>query len=75
MPGRSFCSPGDFNAQLAQWLPTANRRRVRVLDGRPVDFLDPERTQMLALPPVPPAVENGDLGAAGTRLLRAGGRQ
>jgi hypothetical protein len=57
LPGRSFASPGDFNAQLAQWLPTANARRVRVLDGRPVDFLDPDRTQMLALPPVPPAVE------------------
>jgi transposase len=57
LPGRSFSSPEDFNAQLAQWLPTANSRRVRVLGGRPVDFLDPDRAQMLALPPVPPAVE------------------
>jgi hypothetical protein len=30
---------------------------VRVLDGRPVDFLDPDRAQMLALPPVPPVTE------------------
>jgi transposase len=57
LPGRSFTSPEDFNTQLGQWLPTANRRRVRVLDGRPVDFLDADRAQMLALPPVPPVVE------------------
>jgi transposase len=57
LPGRSFTSPHDFNAQLAQWLPTANARRVRVLDGRPIDFLDPDRAKMLALPPVAPVVE------------------
>jgi transposase len=57
LPGRSFTSPDDFNAQLEQWLPTANARRVRVLAGRPIDFLEPERAQMLALPPVPPVVE------------------
>ena len=37
--------------------PTANERRVRVLDGRPVDFLDPDRAHMLALPPMPPVTE------------------
>lgn len=57
LPGRSFTSPDDFNDQLGQWLPVANRRRVRVLDGRPVDFLDADRAQMLALPPVSPTVE------------------
>ena len=57
LPGRSFTSPEDFNTQLAQWLPTANSRHVRVLDGRPMDFLDPDRAQMLALPPVAPPVE------------------
>jgi transposase len=57
LPGRSFTSPRDFNTQLEQWLPIANSRRVRVLDGRPVDFLDADRAQMLALPPVAPAVE------------------
>jgi hypothetical protein len=30
---------------------------VRVLDGRPVDFLDADRAQMLALPPVAPVVD------------------
>jgi hypothetical protein len=57
LPGRSFTSPHDFNDQLEQWLPIANSRRVRVLDGRPIDFLDPDRTQMLTLPPVPPVTE------------------
>jgi hypothetical protein len=36
---------------------TPNRRRVRVLDDRPVDFLDADRAQMLTLPPVAPTVE------------------
>jgi hypothetical protein len=57
LPGRSFASPHDFNDQLGQWLPIANSRRVRVLDGRPVDFLDADRAHMLALPPVSPAVQ------------------
>ena len=57
LPGRSFTSPHDFNDQLGRWLPIANNRRVRVLDGRPVDFLDIDRAHMLALPPVPPTVE------------------
>jgi transposase len=58
LPGRSFTSPQDFNDQLRLWLPTANSRRVRVLDGRPVDFLAADRTQMLALPPVTPVVHS-----------------
>ncbi|PRC62928.1 IS21 family transposase, partial [Mycobacterium sp. ITM-2017-0098] len=58
LPGRSFASPQDFNDQLRLWLPTANARRVRVLDGRPVDFLDADRAQMLALPPVSPVVQS-----------------
>ena len=57
LPGRSFTSPQDFNSQLGQWLPIANGRRVRVLDGCPVDFLDADRAQMLALPPVAPVIE------------------
>jgi transposase len=58
LPGRSFTSPQDFNDQLRLWLPTANSRRVRVLDGRPVDFLDADRAQMLMLPPVSPTIES-----------------
>ncbi len=45
LSGRSFASPADFNDQLAQWLPVANARRVRVLDGRPIDFLDADRAR------------------------------
>lgn len=41
LPGRSFTSPIDFNNQLAQWLPIASSRRVRVPDGCPVDCLTP----------------------------------
>lgn len=56
LPGRTFDSPQDFNEQLMQWLPIANSRRVRVLQGRPVDFLNADRAQMLTLPPVSPTV-------------------
>ncbi|MET4095769.1 hypothetical protein ABIB51_002708 [Arthrobacter sp. UYCu712] len=28
LPGRTFTSPADFNAQLDQWLPIANARLV-----------------------------------------------
>jgi hypothetical protein len=47
LPGRSFTSPADFNDQLGNGsrLPTA---AGCVLDGRPVDFLDADRAQMLA---------------------------
>ena len=57
LPGRTFESPLDFNAQLAQWLPIANSRTVRVLSARPVDLLDVDRDAMLTLPPVAPVVE------------------
>jgi hypothetical protein len=56
LPGRSFTSPADFNAQLDQWLPRANQRRVRTLRARPVDLLEQDRAAMLALPPVAPPV-------------------
>jgi hypothetical protein len=56
LPGRSFTSPADFNAQLVAWLSTANQRRVRVLRARPVDLLEADRAAMLALPPVPPVL-------------------
>lgn len=57
LPGRTFSSPADFNHQLPQWLPTANHRRVRVLGGLPIDFLDADRVQILTLPPVAPVVQ------------------
>jgi hypothetical protein len=53
MPGRSFASPADFNAQFTDWLEVANRRIVRTVKGAPVDRLESDRAAMLALPPVP----------------------
>jgi transposase len=56
MPGRTFCSPADFNAQFGDWLDGANRRVVRTIKARPIDLVDADRAAMLALPPVPPRV-------------------
>jgi transposase len=56
MPGRSFDSPADFNAQFSDWLERANRRVVRTLKARPIDLVDADRAAMLALPPVRPRV-------------------
>jgi transposase len=54
LPGRSFASPADFNAQLASWLGRANQRVHRRLGCRPVDRFDADRAAMLTLPPVAP---------------------
>jgi len=56
MPGRDFASPGDFNAQFADWLRIANARVVRTIKTRPVDRLGADRAGMLPLPPVAPVV-------------------
>lgn len=54
LPGRTFTSPADFNAQLADWLPKANTRTVRSLGGRPVDHLAADLAAATSLPPVAP---------------------
>ena len=54
LTGRVFTGPGDFNAQLADWLVLANRRPHRALGCRPVDRWAADRDAMLALPPVAP---------------------
>ena len=54
MPGRSFASPTDFNAQFSDWLQRANQREVRTIKARPIDLIEADRARMLALPPVPP---------------------
>lgn len=56
LPGRTFTSPADFNAQLEVWLARANTRTVRALGARPVDLIATDRAAMLPLPPVPPTV-------------------
>jgi transposase len=52
LPGRSFCSPADFNAQLGDWLVLVNQRRRRVLGCAPADRIAADRAGMLPLPPV-----------------------
>jgi transposase len=57
LPGREFDSPGDFNAQMGQWIDMrANRRHHRGLGCRPIDRWDADRAAMLALPPVAPVI-------------------
>jgi transposase len=55
LPGRSFASPADFNAQLGGWLALANQRHRRALGCAPSDRIDADRAAMLPLPPVTPA--------------------
>jgi transposase len=54
LPGRTFTGPGDFNAQLQQWLSIVNARRRRALGCAPVDRISADRAAMLTLPPVAP---------------------
>lgn len=54
LPGRTFTGPEDFNAQLAEWLELANRRKHRALGCRPLDRWSTDGDAMLALPPVAP---------------------
>jgi hypothetical protein len=54
LPGRTFASPADFNAQLAAWLPVANRRMVRRTGASPAELVAVDRAAMMALPPVEP---------------------
>jgi transposase len=54
LPGRRFESPGDFNVQLAEWLPRANNRVHATLRARPADRVVEDRAAMLAFPPVLP---------------------
>ena len=54
LPGRSFASPADFNAQLGDWLGLVNQRTRRVLGCAPADRIAADRAAMLPLPPVAP---------------------
>lgn len=53
MPGRTFTSPADFNAQLQAWLPVGNARMVRTIKAAPADRLAADVAAMLPLPTVP----------------------
>lgn len=55
LPGRSFASPDDFNAQISEWITTrANVRHHRALGCQPVARWAADKAAMLALPPVAP---------------------
>jgi transposase len=54
LPGRSFASPADFNAQLGDWLVLVNHRWRRALGCAPADRIEADRAAMLPLPPVAP---------------------
>jgi transposase len=66
LPGRSFASPADFNAQLQAWLAVVNQRHRRALGCAPTDRIGADRAAMLPLPPVAPATG----WRASTRLAR-----
>ena len=56
LPGRTFASAVDFNAQLLDWLMTvANRRKHATTGMIPEQALAADRAAMAALPPVAPA--------------------
>lgn len=57
LPGRSFVSPFDFNAQIETWLTgTANIRHLRSIGASPATRWPADRAGMVALPPVAPQV-------------------
>jgi hypothetical protein len=56
LPGRTFCSPADFNAQLWQWLTlVANLRKHASTRVIPAQALTADREAMALLPPVAPS--------------------
>lgn len=53
LPGRTFISPADFNAQIHDWLAITNTRR-QAPGYSPAERIDADRQAMLPLPPIPP---------------------
>ena len=56
LPGRTFTSVADFNAQLAEWLIRANARHHRSLGCKPIDRWATDVAAMVPLPPVAPTL-------------------
>jgi len=66
LPGRTFASPADFNAQLGDWLAVVSTRPRRALGCAPTERIAADKQAMLRLPPVAPATG----WRASTRLAR-----
>ena len=60
MPGREFDSPGDYNMQLAGWLPQANARVLRRTGAQPGVRVGADVAAMGALPPVAPSLGSSE---------------
>jgi hypothetical protein len=73
MPGQTFASPSDFNAQFADWLTLANARVVRTIKAAPLELIEADRVAMLPLPHDPAALGLAQQDPAGPRLLRPPG--
>jgi transposase len=57
LPGRTFCSPFDFNTQIQAWLTgVANVRHLRSIGTSPATRWPVDRAGMVELPPVAPMV-------------------
>jgi len=56
LPGRSFESVADFNAQFTAWLRRANNRVHATTKARPAEAIYEDRGSMLTLSPVLPDV-------------------
>jgi len=54
LPGRTFTSPADFNAQLTAWLALVNTRPRRALGCSPAERIAADKAAMMGLPPVAP---------------------
>lgn len=54
LPGRTFTSPADFNAQLGDWMSLVNGRFRRHLECAPADRIAADRAAMMSLPPIDP---------------------
>jgi O-antigen/teichoic acid export membrane protein len=54
LPGRTFASPMDFDAQLGEWLDAANIWGHQPPDPSPTELISADKQAMLPLPTVPP---------------------
>ena len=74
MPGRSFAGPGDYNTQLAAWLPRANARMLRRTGAQPGVRVIEDVAAMMALPPVAPTLgRSGQVRLARDYYVRVAG--